>query len=218
MSGGANDSSATERDPGVALRAAVAELNDLVLFGGLSAAASEQLATDVAALAQAAQTQAAQTQATQVTAEDAPGTADATPGRAEPWGAYRRRSPFAGTNNPRSPGLRMRIETEATVPTARGAVTVGPAFAGPPGFVHGGIVAGLLDEAIGWLASATVPDAAVVTGKLSVRFRSPTPVDEPLELQVVVTKHSSRSMHVNAEILANGEVTARGEALMVVRR
>ena len=110
----------------------------------------------------------------------------------------------------------MRIETDAAVPTARGAVTVGPAFAGPPGFVHGGIVAGLLDEAIGWLASATVPDAAVVTGKLSVRFRSPTPVDEPLELQVVVTKHSSRSMHVNAEILANGEVTARGEALMVV--
>ncbi len=112
----------------------------------------------------------------------------------------------------------MRIDSEADVPTAQGQVTVSAAFAGPPGYVHGGIIAGLLDEAIGWLASATVPDAVVVTGKLSVRFRAPTPVARPLDLQVSVTRQTSRSLTMQAVVACDDVPTASGEALMVLRR
>lgn len=112
----------------------------------------------------------------------------------------------------------MRIDTDAAVPTARGTVTVGAAFAGPPTFVHGGILAGLVDEAIGWLAAATMPDAGAVTGKLSVRFSAPTPVHAPLDIQVTVTKQTSLSMTIAAEVSVDGTTTVTGEALMIVRR
>lgn len=187
------------------MRDAVSTLNDLVLFGDLDDATRQVLANRVNALIG------------EYSADAAP-SGDYDTANAESWGDYRWRSPFAGTANPRSPGLTMRIDTEAAIPTARGVVAVVPAFAGPPGFVHGGIIAGLLDEAIGWLGAATAPDAAIVTGKLAVRFRAPTPVQTPLELQVTVTRQTSRSMTVEAEVLLDGDRTASAEALMVVRR
>jgi acyl-coenzyme A thioesterase PaaI-like protein len=187
------------------LRDAVSALNDLVLFGELNDTTRQILTDQVNALtSQRSPADGAHVESRTSTVES--------------WGDYRWRSPFTGTANPRSPGLTMRIDTEAAIPAARGAVTVAPAFAGPPGLVHGGIIAGLLDEAIGWLAAATAPDAAVVTGKLAVRFRAPTPVQTPLELQVTVTRQTSRSMTVEAEVLLDGHRTASAEALMVVRR
>ena len=208
MSGAPNESTGKGTAPDAStarsLRDAIAALNDLVLFGDLDDAARATLADQVTAL-------------TAERSADASGRDHDNP-TAESWGEYRWRSPFAGTANPRSPGLTMRIDTEAAIPTARGAVTISPAFAGPPGLVHGGIIAGLLDEAIGWLAAATAPDAAVVTGKLAVRFRAPTPVQTPLELQVTVTRQTSRSMTVEADVLLDGHRTASAEALMVVRR
>lgn len=195
----------------------MAELNDLVLFEDLDDERVRSLALEVAALTRRHTASRAHGSGRKF---DRPGT--------ESWGDYRRRSPFAGTANPRSPGLRMRIDAEAAIPTAHGELTVPAAFAGPPALVHGGIIAGLLDEAIGWLAAATVPDAAVVTGKLAVRFHAPTPVDAPLYLQVAVTKRTTRSMTVEAALSIRGPIgdigpasvrpTATGEALMVVRR
>lgn len=231
MSGGSNESVTPLRDSkaaGIAaLRDAVAELNDRVLFGDFDHEQVRDLAAQVAELNR--QVELASGQGARA-AEPNQGV----PNQVEPWRDYRRRSPFAGTANPRAPGLRMRIDVDAPVPTAHGSVTVGAAFAGPPGFVHGGIIAGLLDEAIGWLASATMPDAAVVTGKLSVRFTAPTPVGAPLYLQVAVTKRTSLLMNLTATLasstLASSTVTvgnaasigttptATAEALMVIKR
>ena len=216
MSGGSNESATPPLDneaAGIAaLRDAVAELNDRVVFGNLDGEQVRDLAAQVAELNH------------QLELANGQGARAPEPNQAEPWRHYRRRSPFAGTANPRAPGLRMRIDAGAPVPTAHGSVTVGAAFAGPPGFVHGGIIAGLLDEAIGWLASATVPDAAVVTGKLSVRFNAPTPVGAPLYLQVAVTKRTSLLMNIDAT-MGVGDArdldkthTATGEALMVIKR
>lgn len=186
-----------------ALRDAVVELNDLVLFGDLDDEARRALTHHVSALTRA-----------HAPVDDG----ERMPQQSESWRAYRRRSPFAGTANPRAPGLRMLIDPDASAPTAHGSVTAGAAFAGPPGFVHGGIIAGLLDEAIGWLAAATMPDAAVVTGKLSVRFCAPTPVDQPLKLQVTVTRQTSLSMTVAADVSCGDLPTATADALMIVRR
>jgi len=78
-----------------------------------------------------------------------------------------------------SEGLQLRFE-----PDAEGVVRV--RFAVPPryqswaGVVHGGVIALLLDEAVGWAAwHAGKPG---VTGRLEVRYRLPLKVGEEVEI------------------------------------
>jgi acyl-coenzyme A thioesterase PaaI-like protein len=52
-------------------------------------------------------------------------------------------------------------------------------YEGPPGAVHGGIVAAYLDEVLGG-AAATATGKPSVTGELSVRYVKPVPSETPL--------------------------------------
>jgi uncharacterized protein (TIGR00369 family) len=74
-------------------------------------------------------------------------------------------------------GLRVRCflaEGEVLSP-----IVVPRRYEGPPGAVHGGIVAAYLDEV---LAGAAVQHTGrmYVTGELSVRYVKPTPIERPL--------------------------------------
>jgi len=74
-------------------------------------------------------------------------------------------------------GLRVRCflaEGEVLSP-----IVVPRCYEGPPGAVHGGIVAAYLDEV---LAGAAVQHTGrmYVTGELSVRYVKPTPIERPL--------------------------------------
>jgi len=64
--------------------------------------------------------------------------------------------------------------------------TLGHAFAGYDGLVHGGIVSTLLDEAMGW-AILELAGRYAVTRSLVVDFRRPVLVDRPLKIQARVT-------------------------------
>jgi acyl-coenzyme A thioesterase PaaI-like protein len=96
-------------------------------------------------------------------------------------------------------------------------VTLDKAFAGPPGAVHGGVLAGLFDEVVGAAAGAAAPGRVAVTGKLTVRYRTPTPLRTPLRIEATVTRRSSRLLPVTATCTAEGATTATAEALMVLR-
>ena len=52
------------------------------------------------------------------------------------------------------------------------------AYEGPPGNVHGGMVAAAFDEVLGMAQSLS--GNAGFTGTLTIRYRSPTPLYEPL--------------------------------------
>ena len=83
-------------------------------------------------------------------------------------------------------------------------------YEGPPGAVHGGIVAAYLDEV---LAGAAVhhTDRLYVTGELSVRYVKPTPVERPLLGRGLATRASPRYIDVEAtlEDLETREIVAR---------
>ena len=85
-------------------------------------------------------------------------------------------SPWAGECNPIAPPVALRFEGDRVV----GAVRLGKAYVGPPGVAHGGIVAGLMDQMLA--AAGQLAGVGGVTGKMTVHFRRPTPLDCDLDL------------------------------------
>ena len=83
------------------------------------------------------------------------------------------------------------------------------------GIVHGGIVTTLLDEAMGGYLVALGKKG--VTARISVRYRKPTPVGEPLK--IIGWQDSSRGRFIDMKakiVLPDGSVSAEGEARMAL--
>jgi acyl-coenzyme A thioesterase PaaI-like protein len=91
--------------------------------------------------------------------------------------------------------------------------TLTAAQGGPPGRVHGGQVAALLDEVVGVAAFAAGAPGMTVT--LGVEYRRPTPHGTPLEIRARLDRWEGRKRWVSGEVLAGGEVTARAEAFLL---
>jgi acyl-coenzyme A thioesterase PaaI-like protein len=91
--------------------------------------------------------------------------------------------------------------------------TFSAAHGGPPGRAHGGVVAALLDEVIGY--SAFVAGAPGMSVSLSVRFRSATPREVPLEVRARLTRWEGRKRWATGEVLADGRITAEGECVII---
>jgi len=86
--------------------------------------------------------------------------------------------------------------------------SLGHAFAGYDGLVHGGIVSTLLDEAMGW-AILELAGRFAVTRSLTVDFRRPVFVDKPLRIQArIAGEESDGALRVEA-----GVTDARGRLL-----
>ena len=64
---------------------------------------------------------------------------------------------------------------------ALGLVRFGSAYEGPPGHVHGGFVAAAFDEVLGYVQS--LGGRPGMTGTLTVRYRSPTPLYTELRFE-----------------------------------
>ncbi|MEV2274879.1 PaaI family thioesterase [Nocardiopsis sp. NPDC049922] len=115
----------------------------------------------------------------------------------------------AGDTNPVAPPLSLERTTEGL----RGDVTLTTTYQGPPGLVHGGWIAALLDQAVG--SAAALAGMPGLTARLEVDYRRPTPLFTPLEITSRVTGAERRKVFVAGEIRVNGEVTAEATAIMV---
>jgi len=90
----------------------------------------------------------------------------------------------------------------------RAQTTLGHAFAGYDGLVHGGIVSTLLDEAMGW-AILELAGRFAVTRSLSVDFRRPVFIDKPLQIEArIAGEEEDGALRVEA-----GVSDARGRLL-----
>lgn len=74
-----------------------------------------------------------------------------------------------GLRNPVAPPLVINHRADGSVTTD---VDLGAAYEGPPGHVHGGISALILDHVLA--ATAHQPDMPAFTGTLTIRYRRPT--------------------------------------------
>jgi acyl-coenzyme A thioesterase PaaI-like protein len=119
------------------------------------------------------------------------------------------RSPFVGRATPVAPPLHLALvdgHIEATV-------TFGRIYEGPPGHVHGGFVAGIFDEALG--AAQAFSGRAGMTGRLTVHYRSPTPLDTELRLRAEMNEVEGRKIFCSATLWAGDRVCAEAEGLFV---
>jgi len=119
-----------------------------------------------------------------------------------------------GRENPL--GLKAQWVSDRVAGEVRARVEIPEHFNGYPGTVHGGIVSALLDEAA--VRTALLDggfDDLLVTAKLEVVFRRPTPTRTPVIVAARVTRRSGTRVVAEAEVrLEDGTVTARGEALL----
>jgi len=117
----------------------------------------------------------------------------------------------SGEANPMGVAMAVRREGDAAV--AR--VVLGPAFEGAPGQSHGGVVAAVFDDVMGYqLSILRVP---AFTGRLTVTYRAPTPIGVPLEFRARVEGRDERKLHLAASaLLEGGELFAEAKATFVV--
>ncbi|MFZ1175267.1 MAG: PaaI family thioesterase [Mycobacterium sp.] len=83
-----------------------------------------------------------------------------------------------GVRNPVAPPLVIQHDTDGLVWSE---FVLGAAYEGPPGNVHGGVCALVLDHVLG--ATAHHPGRPAYTGTLTLRYRRPTPLGRPLRAE-----------------------------------
>ncbi len=102
--------------------------------------------------------------------------------------------------------------------TIDGRVRIDRLREGPPGFVHGGVVAGLFDEVMGAAQRLTRRPGAM-TGRLTLRYRRPTPLDTDLLFRAWIEEDRSRRVLVGAACFLDdpqlARPTAEAEAIFV---
>lgn len=99
--------------------------------------------------------------------------------------------------------------------SARAAADLGAAYEGPPGMVHGGVSALLLDHLMGETASNGFT-RVTFTGTLTLRYVAPLPLG-PVELSARITEDDGRKATVAASIgTSEGAVGVEATGLFIV--
>jgi acyl-coenzyme A thioesterase PaaI-like protein len=114
-----------------------------------------------------------------------------------------------GLSHPIAPELNLVTDENG----GTGEVVVGRLFQGGPGLVHGGVVALLIDHAMGCVAAQ--PDRPAMTVQLTLRYRRPTPLEVPLTVRVRLDRVDGRQLYLSATISARGEVTVEAEGIFL---
>ncbi len=128
---------------------------------------------------------------------------------------YQHRSIFQGELHPFSPSLRwVDAEGPDGQPGYGFHVTLSQLYTGPPQAVHGGYVAALFDELLGGV-QALAPQGGGYTGRLTVRYRSLTPIDTELRFVGWVSQARGRRITTHATCRAGAVLCAEAEALFV---
>jgi acyl-coenzyme A thioesterase PaaI-like protein len=125
-------------------------------------------------------------------------------------GAFFDQSPMIGLANPLAPPIRL---SQTGPRTALGLVTFGSAYEGPPGSVHGGFVAAAFDEVLGYVQS--LGERPGMTGTLTVRYRSPTPLHTELRFEAELVRMEGRKIFTRAQVLGGGRLCAEAEGIFI---
>jgi acyl-coenzyme A thioesterase PaaI-like protein len=115
----------------------------------------------------------------------------------------------SGSANPMGIATSMRREGDQAV--AR--VTLGPAFEGAPGRAHGGVVAALFDDTMGYVLN--ILETPAFTGELKVRYSAPTPVGVEIEFRAWLRERNGRRLRIDSEATHDGKTIATASGLFI---
>ncbi|MGD0965209.1 MAG: PaaI family thioesterase [Candidatus Acidiferrales bacterium] len=117
-----------------------------------------------------------------------------------------------GSANPH--GMHLVFEKDDATRRIRGAFCLGAEYQGGSGFVHGGIIATLLDEVMSKVGRFR--DVRTVTAELQVEYLRPVPVGEELVVEGWEVEKKGRNLYHEGEIRsASGALLSRGKGRFV---
>jgi len=120
-------------------------------------------------------------------------------------------SPQIGLANPLAPPVRVLVDDDGVV---HGTANLDGAYEGPPGCVHGGIIASLFDEMLG-IANITA-EVGAMTGTLTIRYRSPTPLRTDLTLTARHVGVDGRKVRAEGTIHAGDRLCAECDGVFII--
>jgi acyl-coenzyme A thioesterase PaaI-like protein len=123
-------------------------------------------------------------------------------------------SPLSGRSNPLAPPMTTQlVEQSDGSYVVTGSVTFGSAYEGPPGHVHGGLVAAMFDELLGFAQLSTG-----FTGSLTVRYRKPTPLHKSLTIRAWPDRIDGRKRLIKGTCHLGEMLLSEAEGLFIAPR
>src|SRR6202451_353830 len=95
-------------------------------------------------------------------------------------------------------GMKLTFEQDDGTQRIRGAFKLGAEYQGGPGFIHGGIIATVLDEAMGKVSRFRGVHA--VTAELSIEYLKPVLVDADLVVEGYELEMKGRNLFLAGDI------------------
>jgi acyl-coenzyme A thioesterase PaaI-like protein len=130
--------------------------------------------------------------------------------------AFRRvYSPVTGVGSAIAPPLVIRRQGDEVVAET----ALGPAYEGPPSYLHGGMSALFMDQLLG--AAAIAAGLWGMTARLELDYRGPVPLETPLVLRARVVENAGRRSVVTGQIAraaAPAEHLVRARGVFVTPR
>ncbi len=112
-------------------------------------------------------------------------------------------------------GMKLTFEQDNVNRRIVGRFVLGERYQGGAGFAHGGIIATLLDEAMGKVCRFR--EVRAVTAELTVEYLKPVDVRSEIVVEGRETEQKGRNLFMTGEIRNEaGEVLARGKGRFVV--
>ena len=117
-----------------------------------------------------------------------------------------------GPDNPQGMRLSWTLDEERSTFICH--FNLGARYTGPPGHCHGGIIAAILDDAMGKVNK--LRQVVALTKEMTVEYLKPVPLHKPLRVESREVSVHGRQ-HINmAEIMnEKGEILARGKGTFI---
>ena len=111
-------------------------------------------------------------------------------------------------------GIRARFFVEGDVVGAE--IVLPRHMNGYRDVAHGGVVAALLDETMGWAATVFGKEHPMyVTGEITVKYLAPVPVGEEIEVRSRLVEDAGRLAYAEGRLLHGGKECARAKGKFV---
>ena len=112
-------------------------------------------------------------------------------------------------------GMKLTFELDLRTGRASGKFVLGSRYSGGAGFVHGGVIAVLLDEVMGKISKLS--EERAVTAELNIEYRKPVPTEAEIVVSGWQEEEKGRNRFRVGEIHdAQGNLLARGRGRFVV--
>jgi acyl-coenzyme A thioesterase PaaI-like protein len=125
-------------------------------------------------------------------------------GRSWNWG-----NAGSGQRNAVAPPIELKTNPDGSTYAD---LVLGAAYEGPPGCVHGGVSALLLDHLMGVTASQM--DRPTFTGTLTLRYRMPLPLG-PVRVEGRIAREEGRKVFVEASITGSSGVALEADGVFI---